>query len=135
MKAIRKVGAQGDVLFRRVDAIPSEYQPATQPGPSGAPPRSAGAVQHLIVAHSESGHHHVIASPDVTLYTGADPFVCFLRLEGADADVEHLRPYDTHETLRLLGQDGGPTCYEVRRQREYAPERDPRMGAFRRVED
>ena len=40
------------------------------------------------------------------------------------ADVEHLWPFDTHETIRLT-----PGKWEIRRQREWSPE------GWRRVED
>jgi hypothetical protein len=122
VKTMREIGAQGDVLFRKVDTIPGDYHPQPRAGV-------------LVVAHSETGHHHVISSPDVTLYDNGNPWLCFLRLEAAFADVEHLRPYDTHETLRLLGTEAAFTCFEVRRQREYAPDRDPRVAAMRRVTD
>lgn len=111
MKIVQKMGAQGDVLFRRVKSIPKGANLQKRKGP-------------LVVAHSETGHHHVIESPDVKLYTTADPMICYLRLEGvAHADVVHQRPHDTHETLRLSGTGGrGGACFEVRRQREWTPE-------------
>lgn len=113
MKTIKKVGAQGDVFFQRVDAIPDE-----------AKPKQATEGRH-IVAHSETGHHHTIQADGVVLYEGpADPFTCYLRVDGAFADVVHQRPSDTHETLRL-----GPGTWQVRRQREYVPE------GFRLVQD
>ena len=108
MKTIEKMGAQGDVLFRRVKSIPKDAIEQPRKGP-------------IVVAHSETGHHHVIDSPDVALLTTADPFVCYLRMEAPFADVVHQRPFDTHETLRLLGEQGG-ACFEVRRQREHTPE-------------
>lgn len=109
MKEIKKLAAQGDVLFRRVKALPKD---AKERARNGA----------LVVAHSETGHHHVINSPDVRLFETADPFVCYLRLETPFADVEHMRPFDTHETIRLLGNKKTPSFYEVRRQREHTPE-------------
>lgn len=109
MKTIKTIAAQGDVLFRRVDTIPKGAKEQ----------KRAGA---LIVAHSETGHHHSIEQPDVALLTTADPFVCFLRLDTPFADVVHHRPHDTHETLRLLGKKKGSAYFEVRRQREHTPE-------------
>lgn len=109
MKTVERIAAQGDVLFRRVDALPEDAQLEPRRG-------------SIVVAHSETGHHHVINSPDVALYRGADPLVCFLRLDCDFADVEHLRPFHTHETLRLLAAEGAPTFFEVRRQREHVPE-------------
>jgi hypothetical protein len=116
MKTVTRIGAQGDVLFRRINTLPSGAALEQRDGP-------------LVVAHSETGHHHVIQSPDVQLYSHDNPLVCYLRMEGAFADVEHLRPVDTHETLRLLGEHSGPTYFEVRRQREHTPE------GWRKIED
>lgn len=109
MKIAEQMAAQGDVLFRRVKSIPKDAVEQPRKGP-------------LVVAHSETGHHHVIESPDAKLFTTADPLVCFLRLEGVPhVDVVHQRPHDTHETLRLMGGNDG-ACFEIRRQREHTPE-------------
>jgi hypothetical protein len=111
MRDIRQQGAQGDVLFRRVPAIPDGYV-------AEAPTRGT------IVAHSETGHHHLIPEL-VTLYRHpSERLVCYLRV-GADVEdggvsVVHQRPYDTHETLRLVSQPGD--VWEIRRQREHTPE-------------
>jgi hypothetical protein len=109
MIEIRNQAAQGDVLFRRVASIPKGAKRQKRKGP-------------LVVAHSETGHHHSIHQPDVKLFTTADPFVCYLRLDTPFADVVHHRPHDTHETLRLVGDKKAPSFYEVRRQREHTPE-------------
>lgn len=115
MKSIKRMAAQGDVVFRRVKAVPVGF--ALQP-----------EAPRTIVAHSETGHHHAIDSTGVRLYEGSDPLVCYLRLESVEfADVVHHRGYDTHETVRLLGGVG--SVFEIRRQREYTPE------GWRRVED
>lgn len=108
MKTVKQLAAQGDVMFRRVDAVPKGLV-ADQPG-------------EVVVAHSETGHHHVVEGKLVKLFR-KDPMICYLSL-GADADVVHKRPFDTHETLRL-----GKGIWEVRRQREHTPE------GWRRVED
>jgi len=109
VKEISKLGAQGDVLFRRVKAIPKD---AIEQKREGA----------LVVAHSETGHHHTVEQAEAKLFASADPFVCYLRLETPFADIVHHRPHDTHETLRLLGEPKGPAFFEVRRQREHTPE-------------
>lgn len=113
MKTIEKLGAQGDVMFRRVDGVPEGAKREKRTGP-------------IIVAHSETGHHHAIDDTGVVRFEVSDPLVCYLRVDAAFADVVHHRSFDTHETVRLLG---GGTVYEVRRQREYTPE------GWRRVED
>ena len=113
MKTIQKMGAQGDVMFFRSE-IPND---ATEQKVAG----------RIVVAHSETGHHHAIdlePVPRVHLFAGKDPFTCYLRITAEYADVVHHRPHDTHETVRLWHGD-----WAVRRQREYAPE------GYRRVED
>ena len=109
MKEISKAGAQGDVFFRRVGAVPAGFVEVPRKGP-------------LVVAHSETGHHHTIDDTGVKSYADpTDPLVCYLQLGDAGfADVVHHRPWDTHETVRLLGGEG--IIYEGRRQREWAPE-------------
>lgn len=113
MKEIKKQCAQGDVMFRRIDSLPTDIEE-----------RDAG--KQLVVAHSETGHHHAIEPGQARFFEKLDrnPMICFLQIDGAFADVVHHRPHDTHETVRLLGG-----CWEVRRQREWAPE------GLRRVED
>lgn len=113
MKIISQIGAQGDVLFRRVGKIPDDTIEQK---------REHGDA--LVVAHSETGHHHVIQAADVRLLSAGDPFVAYLSIGEPYADVEHLRPFDTHETIRLPRG-----LWEVRRQREHTPE------GWRRVAD
>ncbi len=113
MIEVKKLCAQGDVLFRRIETFPSDVVE-----------RDAG--KQLVVAHSETGHHHAIEPGAAKLFEKLerDPMVCFLQIDGDYADVVHHRPTDTHETVRLL-----KGCWEVRRQREWTPE------GLRRVED
>jgi hypothetical protein len=111
---------QGDVAFLRVRAVPKDAVEVE---------RAGGA---LVVTHSETGHHHVVVDQGVQMFAGAggDGMVSYLKIPaGGYADVVHRRPWDTHETLRLLADEGGETVYQVRRQREWAPE------GWRRVED
>jgi hypothetical protein len=113
MKTINNMGAQGDVLFRRIPELPV-----------GAKEVEAKEGKH-VVAHSETGHHHYLeVVPGLRRYVSSDPLIGYLSVEGVGAEVVHARPWDTHETMRLT-----PGIYEVRRQKEYVP------GGFRRVED
>ncbi len=117
MKEVQHMAAQGDVLFRRVKEIPKTAVKQETKGP-------------VIVAHSEPGHHHIVDNMEVYRDPNdKDGMICFLQMrdEVDFADVVHHRPYDTHETLRLLG--GAGAVWEVRRQREHTPE------GWRRVED
>ena len=113
MKRVQRLAAQGDVLFRRVTEIPKR---ATQ----------SAQTMEVVVAHSETGHDHVIDATGIIRFDVGDPLVCYLRIDGEFADVVHRRPFDTHETLRL---EGGGAIWEVRRRREWTPE------GWRRVED
>lgn len=100
--------AQGDVMLIPVASLPANF---------GRP--VAAEKGALIVTHSETGHHHVVMErPGVEMFQDAmNLFRGFLVIEGEPADLEHLRSFDTHETLRLE-----PGVYEIRRQQEYSPE-------------
>jgi hypothetical protein len=112
MKTATQRAAQGDCLFRRVTAVPKEAIKQKRKGV-------------LIVAHSETGHHHTIDDSRVGYYeVPGNPLVAYLQLGDCDeiggVDVVHQRNFDKHETLRLLGAPGD--VWEVRRQREWTPE-------------
>jgi len=99
--------AQGDILIIPVDAIPQNAKAAKAEG------------GHFIIAHSETGHHHVIERAKAEVYEVADDdFVAYVRTLGDGAKIEHKRPFDTHETVALSPNQ----TYEIRRQREYVPE-------------
>lgn len=112
---IRKRAPQGDVLFVRLPnraKIPASYVK-----------RDTGP--RIVVAHSETGHHHAIDDTGVVKYSDpADPWTCYLEISGEYADVIHHRAWDTHATFRLL-----KGVWKVRRQREHTPD------GLRRVED
>ena len=115
MKTVTKRPAfQGDVLIQRVGDLPK--------GLVETKPESGD----YIVAHSETGHHHVVkARPDVQMYRRAqDDFEAFLRIAAGTSVLEHRRSFDTHAPLSLP-----PGNYRVKRQREYVPE------GFRRAAD
>lgn len=97
--------AQGDVLFTRVSELPSGLNEV----------KRAGGL--LVVAHSETGHHHGFSSVDARMFeVPNDPFTCYLQLSGP-CELQHLRPHDTHEPILF-----GAGVFQVRRQREYTPE-------------
>jgi hypothetical protein len=119
MIEVKKMAAQGDVLFRRLPSLPKS---------AVAKPTNGS----IVVAHSETGHHHSIDRADgVQFFTEpSDPLICYLQLDGvAHVDVVHHRAWDPHDTLRLLGTPKKKTVFEIRRQREYSPQ------GWRRVED
>ena len=96
--------SQGDLNIWSVNDIPSEL--------SGTSPSKDG---NHVLAHSETGHHHVISDDSVTLYN-QDEFISYLDVE-KDSNVIHLRGFDTHETIQLPAGK-----YRLTRQREYTPE-------------
>lgn len=97
--------AQGDLLLTRIDALP--------PGLTEVPP--TGRVH--IVAHSETGHHHVVdAHAGVRYFRSPDPLISYLEVADASTTLRHLREHDTHRPHGLR-----PGKYELRRQREYTP--------------
>jgi hypothetical protein len=118
MKTFQEVCAQGDVLIRRVSALPDGVLRAV-----------AEKGGRIVVTHSETGHDHVMVldramdGPSVEMFESDNPLVAWLQVHRPTA-LEHLRPHDTHEPIMFE-----PGVYEVRRQREYTPE------GFRRVED
>lgn len=113
MKTIQNMCFQGDVCFRRVSALPEGVVEKQVEGP-------------IVVAHSETGHHHAIEPGEAKLFEKLerDPMVCFLAIDGEHADVVHHRTNHTHETVRLLNG-----LWEVKRQREHTPE------GWRQVQD
>lgn len=112
MKKVKKMAAQGDVMFIRIKEVPANAVIAKD---------EAGL---FVVAHSETGHNHVINSKNARmLIDKTNNFHAYLKIS-KDTEVKHLRSFDTHESLLLT-----PGNYEIRRQREYTPE------GFRKVAD
>ena len=114
MKSFDFQAAQGDVLITRIDKLPKEVC------------ETASINGKLIIAHSETGHSHVVVErPGVKLFSGKDPMIAYLEVvESVEVALEHMRSFDTHESLLLKGG-----TYEIRRQQEYTPE------GWRRVAD
>lgn len=96
---------QGDLMIRRIDALPKSVKAVD------------GENNVHILAHSETGHHHVIDAGLADRFIDQmNDFIGYLSV-ASDAEIRHLRSHDTHETLMLT-----PGIYEVRQQREYVPE-------------
>lgn len=106
MKSGKKLLFQGDVMFQKVDALP----------------KGLSKESSNILAHSETGHHHVVEGKLFKVWR-QDAMTCYLSLS-EPAQIVHQRPFDTHETLQLP-----KGVWKVRRQREWAPE------GWRGVED
>ncbi len=112
MRTFNKIAAQGDILIVKIPCLPKGVVPL------------APVKGRVVVAHSETGHDHVLCAERTKAYTLPDSIMdIFLAVEQGDT-LEHLRPHDTHEAIYIE-----PGIYHVRRQREYVPE------GFRRVED
>ena len=76
----------------------------------------------LLVAHSESGHHHYIDdASNVTLYETSNPMFKFLQVEmDAHALLRHAKPLsddNRHDTQKI-----GSGLYRIGTQREFTPE-------------
>lgn len=118
MKIVKNMAAQGDCIFRRVASVPENAKELKVSG-------------SIVVAHSETGHHHAVDAMHARYFeVPGSSLVAYLQMGDTVAgglDVVHHRPFDTHETLRLLGKKDD--VWEIRRQREWTPE------GWRRVED
>jgi hypothetical protein len=111
-KHFKNSAAQGDVFLRRIDRLPE-----------GLIPAKAENGFH-IVAHSETGHNHVVKERSAQLLIDkTNAFIAYLDV-AKPCELEHLRDFDTHESLALE-----PGLYEVRRQVEFGPE------GWRRAQD
>lgn len=122
MKTFVNSAAQGDLLIVRIQEnnLPDNIVPATA--------KDADANGNYIVAHSETGHHHVIEQDDVDFFHAAndgviDEFVSYLKVK-RNTVLKHMRSFDTHEPIGI-----GPGLYKLLRQREYIPE------GFRKAQD
>jgi len=116
MKIVKNSAAQGEMLIRRVNSFT-------------APSKEVESEEGVfILAHSETGHHHVIdrAHVEVKEQTENVPegMGILQMIVKEPSEVKHLRSTDTHESLML-----GKGLWEVRLQREYTPE------GYRRVAD
>ena len=98
---------QGDLGIFPVAAPPS--------GLVEVPPSSEGHV----VAHSETGHHHVIEKRhDIRQFSGMDMFRGFLEIAGdKPAELVHLRDHHTHAP-----QVVAPGAWLIQRQAAYTPQ-------------
>lgn len=79
-----------------------------------------GMKQHrtksFIVAHSETGHHHVLeCDQEMAVYSDEEENKFFVQLF-APGKLVHKKTYDSHKTL-----EADPIIYEVHPKREYNP--------------
>lgn len=113
MNSFKKMAAQGDVLFIKVDRIPDGLE------------QSKAENGYHIVTHSETGHHHVVMERSAQmLIDKTNEFIAYLDIK-EDCQIDHLRNHDTHRPISFKKGDK----IQVRRQREYTPE------GFRKAQD
>jgi hypothetical protein len=107
MKTVtEKPSFQGDLCIRRIDTLPAE----------GLVPMAVEGG-NFVLAHSETGHHHVVKERVAQAFIAqTNAFISYLQVL-EPTQLEHLRSFDTHAPLRLE-----PGIYEVRRQREHVLE-------------
>lgn len=96
---------QGDLMIMRIDSIPAKVKPA--------------AVENNlhILAHSETGHHHVLDSRNADRFIDEMNAFCSYLDVAEESEIRHLREFDTHEPLLLE-----PGKYIVKNAREHTPE-------------
>jgi hypothetical protein len=96
---------QGDLCIRRIAEFPANLK------------EGKAENGHYILAHSESGHNHVVKERSAQLLIDeTNAFIAYLDV-AEPTELEHLRSFDTHEPYLLE-----PGKYEIRRQREHSPE-------------
>lgn len=107
-----KQAAQGDLLITKIDVLPKNLEEAKSEN------------GNFIVAHSETGHHHIVKERAAQLLIDkTNEFIAYLSVK-EPCEITHERSFDTHQPISL---DKG--IYEIRRQREYTPE------GFRKAQD
>ena len=116
MKTFTRMAAQGDFIIMKVAEIPEDMIPLELEN------------DVFIIAHSETGHNHVMERTHVSAYRAKDVkdvdlYELFLVVK-EPTRIDHLRAHDTHEALLVP-----PGNYKIRRQREYTSE------GFRRAAD
>lgn len=116
--------AHGDALFVRISELPKD-----------AKEKERG--ERIIVAHSESGHHHQVVTPGVeaVLYASDEPWRTYLHIPATQARLVHLKggpdahgPYNIHKRLRgddapvpLNDSPGDDIIFSIFRQDEKFP--------------
>lgn len=116
MRIVKNSAAQGEMYIRRVSGFKDESKEAS--------PENG----RYILAHSETGHHHVIDATKTQVFEQTvnvpEGMGILQMIVKEPTTIEHLRSTDTHEPLYLT--EGN---WEIRLQREYTPE------GYRRVAD
>ena len=105
MKTFKNQSRQGDVLISRINELPDNAIPQSKKG------------NDWTIAHSETGHHHVVSNNGVNFYESAnDPLQAYLVVENK-VELRHLKEFDKHETQAIP-----KGIYSLRRQRQQSIE-------------
>ena len=107
MKTFKKRAAQGEITIRKIAKMPNGL---TSVAPIGG---------RVIIGHSETGHHHSVASGCVEVFeskSAPDGMRVLYAIVKAATALDHERPFDTHEPIELE-----PGVWEFRIGREYDP--------------
>ena len=112
--------AQGEIYCRTIDAVPEGLTPFTEKDRNGS----------WLVSHSESGNHHVIDAPGVTVMERTDNVPPGMRILYAIVKEPSTLRQDAGATAHGA-HDLAPGIYEMRIAREY----DPFTEQARRVAD
>lgn len=108
---ITTLGAHGEITLIRVETLPKHFE-------------SISPVNgEFIVAHSETGHHHVLEADGVE-YMPEDAMTAWVRIQ-KEVSLKHKRSHDTHRTLTIK-----PGMYRINHARE-----EDILGEIRRVAD
>ncbi len=104
-RTFEKQAAQGDLLLTKFEGtIPASY----------VLQKAEEDPKHHIVAHSETGHHHVVSQDNVDWYRDPDEqFVSYIHVK-SDTPLIHLRDVHTHAPIMLKGGN----IFQLRRQAE-----------------
>lgn len=118
---VNRVAFQGDVCIKRLRCLPRGVRQNFK----------RVDTARKVVAHSETGHHHVIDDTGVVMFESpTDPLIAYLMLDSVtETRLVHLRGHDTHGALSLACRGTEKAVFKVTRQREYTPQ------GWRRAQD
>lgn len=103
-KKFKNSAAQGDLYIKAVSEIPAGLNDAKKEN------------GQYILAHSETGHHHVVDGNCVRVLN-QDEFISYVEVK-KPCEIIHLRAFHIHAPIKL---EPGKK-YRISRQREYIPE-------------
>jgi len=113
MKTFNNMSRQGDILIIKVNDIPAKSKKID----FDFAEKKVKDNSDWVLAHSETGHHHVVNSEFVNYFESAnDPLSLFIEVK-KDVELRHLRGFDTHES-QIISKGK----YHIRKQRRKSVE-------------